>query len=332
MTEICQVHSDCELETFCSLKGPGVESPSSVSRHAADAHWMVLREGAVSARCSLWWSSTPACAGERVGAIGHFAASQGDAGVLLVHACGELARHGCTVAVGPMDGNTWRRYRVVTERGEYPPFFLEPNNPDDWPLSFTGAGFTPLAEYYSARTGELAIANPRIEAVWRRLLQQGLSVRHLDGSDIEKELESLYDLAIASFGGNFLYSPLAKEEFLAQYRTIMPYVRPELVLIAERAGKPVGFLFAVPDHLESRSGKPTATFIVKTLAVHPAFSGRGLGSVLLWHVNRAAYSLGYRAAIHALMHQGNQSVRISAREGFIFRRYTLYSRALKAMG
>ena len=36
-------------------------------------------------------------------------------------------------AVGPLDGSTWRRYRLVTERGVEPPFFMEPDNPDDWP-------------------------------------------------------------------------------------------------------------------------------------------------------------------------------------------------------
>ena len=43
------------------------------------------------------------------------------------------------MAVGPMDGSTWRRYRFITERGAEPAFFLETYNPDVWPLNFTGA-------------------------------------------------------------------------------------------------------------------------------------------------------------------------------------------------
>jgi GNAT superfamily N-acetyltransferase len=330
MTEIVEVHSTSDVEMFCSLPGPGAETPASIPRHAADTHWMFLRDGVVAARCSLWWSSVPSHGNHRIGVIGHLAGTGGDLKGLLDFASTELAKRACTLAIGPMDGNTWRRYRVLTERGEHPPFFLEPDNPEDWPAQFAEAGFAALAEYYSSRTSDLTTANPRVEAVWRRLSSQGFSIRRLDTERVELELQDLYGLALASFRNNFLYTPLAKEEFLAQYRSVMPLVRPELVLIAQRAGKPAGFLFAVPDLLEVRRGAPPVTFIVKTLAAHPDCGGRGLGSVLLWHVNQAAHKLGYRAAIHALMHQNNQSVRISAREAQVFRRYALYARELKA--
>jgi GNAT superfamily N-acetyltransferase len=328
MSEFREAVTTADLETFCSLESPGKESPAVILGHAADAHWMLLNGGEVAARCSLWWSATPPYGGQRVGLIGHFAARGAGAEELLLHACAELAARGCAIVIGPMDGNTWRRYRVLTDRGPHPRFFLEPDNPDDWLAIFGSAGFSPLAEYYSARTASIPTENPRVASVWNRLLRQGFSIRPLNPANAEAELEALFELSLASFAGNFLYSPLAKEEFLVQYRAVMPYVRPELVLVAERDGCPAAFLFAVPDHLEGSRGVPPVSFIVKTLAVHPRFSGRGLGSVLLWQANRVAHSLGYRAAIHALMHQDNQSVRISSREGSVFRRYTLYSRAL----
>ena len=164
----------------------------------------------------------------------------------------------------------------------------------------------------------------------QRLSGRGFSIRHLDLNRLDAELENLYEMSLASFAENFLYTPLARGEFLAQYKAVMPFVTPELVLIAEYEGCCAGFVFALPDVLERRHGERPKTFIVKTLAVHPDFTGRGLGNVLLWQVNRAAAALGYRAAIHALMHETNRSMRISAREGHIFRRYTLYARMLVA--
>jgi GNAT superfamily N-acetyltransferase len=328
--EILSAVSASEVAHFCTLQSPGGEDAAAVTRHRADAHWMALQDGAVTARCSLWWTSAPPYAGHRAGVIGHFAAQDDTAVALLNRACAELAKHGCTIAIGPMDGNTWRRYRVLTERGAQPPFFLEPDNPDQWAQHFAAAGFGSLAEYYSARADSLVTDNPRAEAAWNRISQRGFSIRPLDMGRLESELESLYSLALASFTRNFLYTPLEKDEFLAQYRSIMPYVRPELVSIAEHEGATAGFLFGVPDLLEARRGATVSTFIVKTLAVHPAYSGRGLGSVLLWQANRAAYDCGYRSAIHALMHQENQSMRISGREGRLFRRYTLFARELAA--
>lgn len=111
--------------------------PGLCITHGCDAHTLVIRKGEIVARCSLWWSEPPPLAGQGPGIIGHFAALNAlDAGELLDAACLELARHGCTVAVGPMDGNTWRRYRLLTGRGPERPFFLEPDNPDEWPAFF----------------------------------------------------------------------------------------------------------------------------------------------------------------------------------------------------
>jgi GNAT superfamily N-acetyltransferase len=292
---------------------------------------MAVRDGVVEARCSLWWSDAPQYATHRTGVIGHFAGTGSAAAVLLNHACSQLANHGCTIAIGPMDGNSWRRYRVLTERNSWPSFFLEPDNPDDWPPLFIGASFTPVAEYYSARVTKLAVENPRAETVWQRLSKRGFAIRRLELESLATELDRLYELALASFAQNFLYTPISREEFLAQYQAVLPYIQPELVLIAEYDGRPCGFVFALPDVLEQRRAQIRETFIVKTLAVHPDAAGRGLGSVLLWQVNRAAAALGYRAAIHALMHESNQSMKMSGREGQVFRRYTLYGRALSRL-
>src|SRR5260370_142723 len=117
---------------------------------------------------------------QRVGLIGHYAACEAEAAMFLLQlACKELARQGCTLAVGPMDGNTWQRYRLLTERGSEPPFFLEPDNPDEWPGQFTAAGFTPLATYCSALNSDLTAEDPRTADLARRVADLGITVHPL---------------------------------------------------------------------------------------------------------------------------------------------------------
>lgn len=302
--------------------------PETELRQGADAHW-VATNGAGSARCSLWWSHVPEMPGQRLGVVGHYEAADADAAIaLLDHAAAVLREQGCTLAVGPMDGSTWRRYRLITERGAEPPFFLEPDNPDAWPRHFAAAGFAPLATYTSAITDDLVTEDARIDRVTARLRSQGLLIRPLDLGHFDGELATLFRLSLRAFADNFLYTPIAPEEFAVQYSVIRPYLRPELVLIAEYGGEAVGFLFAVPNLAQAKLGQPVDTVIVKTLAADPRYAGRGLGSVLLAEVNRAAAALGFRRAIHALMHETNQSTRISARQAHVFRRYTLFARAL----
>ncbi len=163
-----------ELERFCALAGLSALTPALVHGSRADARWMLEEDGAILARCSLWWSNVPGIPGQRVGIIGHYAARDADAATrLLQFACAELARQGCSLAVGPMDGSTNQRYRLLTERGTEPPFFLEPDNPDDWPAHFTSSGFAPLANYCSALQTGLNQADPRFPALVKRFAAEG---------------------------------------------------------------------------------------------------------------------------------------------------------------
>ena len=145
--------------------------PHDRLRHAPDRHLMAIGDDeTLRGRASCWWTETPALTGERVGLVGHYAAADGaGAAAVLAAACATLAREGCSLAIGPMDGSTWRRYRWVVERGSAPPFFLEPDNPGTAPAEFAAAGFDVLATYTSAGTGDLAQADPRLAAAEARL-------------------------------------------------------------------------------------------------------------------------------------------------------------------
>jgi GNAT superfamily N-acetyltransferase len=304
--------------------------PEDLARHAPDAHWVLIADdNQIVGRCSLWWNTTPPYAEHRVGLIGHYAARDTAAARrLLQNACEQLADHGCTMAIGPMDGSTWRRYRLMTERGTEPIFFLEPDNPDDWPGHFVDQGFTALAHYSSALTTDLAQQDPRMKSVADRLSVMGVHIRPLDVQQFEQELERIYEVSVTSFRNNFLYTPIGQDEFVEMYRRVRPFLRPECVLMAEHEGRPVGFLFAVPDWLQAQRGLAIDTIIIKTVAVLPDRSHAGLGSFLVERGHRIACELGYTRAIHALMHDSNNSRNISRRSAQPMRGYTLFAKSL----
>jgi GNAT superfamily N-acetyltransferase len=231
-----------------------------------------------------------------------------------------------------MDGNTWNRYRFVTERGDEPPFFLEPDNPDDYPGHWLEAGFSPLANYYSALTTQLDLEDPRTAEIEARLRARGIVLRTLRPDEFDEELRRLHRLSLASFAGNFLYTPIGEDEFLAQYRPIRPRLRPELVLLAEQGGRLAGFIFAVPDLLQARRSLPIDTAIAKTMAVHPDAAGIGLGSYLMGRLHRAVRACGYGRVIHAMFHESNNSGKISRHTAQVIRRYTLFARPLRERG
>jgi len=327
--EIVPVLHDSQQEAFCTLEGLGALDASTVKRHTPDAQWLMLDHGSPAGRYSLWFRTTPPYGAHRLGFVGHFAArDQSVAGALLDHACAELRREGCSLAAAPIDGNTWRRYRLLTERGSRPVFFLEPDNPDHWPAYFTGNGFTPLARYYSAIVEHVHPGDPLVEALAARMSSQGLTVRPFNASRFTEEMRAIFQISLAAFTQNFLYSPIGEDEFMTQYAAIRPHIIPGLVLIAEWSGEPVGFAFAVPDLFQRQRCEPLDTLVFKTLAVHPRFAGRRIGSILVHRMHQAAVSHGFHHVIHALMHDQNRSTRISAHYASVFRRYVLYSKVL----
>lgn len=320
-----------EEKRFCSLAGPSILTPEMLDRSRADTHLMLDSGDSVQARCSLWWSNTPPMPDHRVGIIGHYAAYDAEGAITLLQlACRELVQQGCTLAVGPMDGNTYHRYGLLTERGTEPLFFLEPDNPDDWPDHFTGIGFAPLANYFSALQVGLDQEHPGAATLAQWFSKEGVVIRSIDMAHFDDELYRIYRVVIASFRDNFLACPITEADFFDQYRLLQPYVRPELVLLAECGSKPVGLAFVVPDWLQVQRGAVIDTIVVKTLAVHPAYAGKGLGTLLAERIREIAHNLRYTRAIHAFMHERNRSRCISqVYGGHIIRHYTLYSKTLE---
>ncbi len=105
--------------------------------------------------CSVWWQHPP-CHEKRIGVIGHYHAENQDASKeLLDRACSFLREQGCELVVGPMNGNTWKSYRLVTWSDGSPPFIMEPQNPGEWVDYWQRAGFSPCEEYVSSVSQQL---------------------------------------------------------------------------------------------------------------------------------------------------------------------------------
>lgn len=138
---------------------------AQLAEHRPDLHLCAVSAGGqVEAHVSLWWHQAPEVPGHRVGVIGHYASAGDAAGAAVLGAATDkLREQGCTIAIGPMDGTTWRRYRFVVDAGTEPPFFLEPTNPAAWPVEWKRAGFAPLAHYVST------FHDPKI--IWRNRRQ-----------------------------------------------------------------------------------------------------------------------------------------------------------------
>lgn len=327
--KLVSIQSAEQYRALAFADGLPVFDSGLLDRHRPDAHWAVVESNRVVARCSLWWRSTPAHAQHRLGFIGHFASSSDDsASEILQLACRELAAADVTLAIGPIDGNTWRDYRLVTWTDGSPRFFMEPNNPDAWPAQFRRHGFTDFAHYFSAQVEDLSVTSPRVERAWHRIRQRGVSIRPVEAASFEEDMRDIHAVASVAFRHHLLYQSMTQAEFLRQYETLRSVIPLDLVLLAKQHGRPVGFGFGVPDLLQADRGEPIDTVVIKTLAVLPEPGLAGLGQVLLEQLQQRAATMGFRRGIQALVSEVEHLQRISQRHGAAFRRYTLFAKEM----
>lgn len=310
---------------------PGMQTPGQCSppHENADARIIVTnRDSAIIAHAAVWWKESPEMEGHDLGAIGGFSADdEKSAKILLDASCDFLKQQGCTIAVGPMNGNTWRKYRFVVESDDHPPFLMEPEQPADYPLWWHASGFHELARYSSSL---MPLPAPRStsDAVGERLIKNGIHIRSLNPEQYESELKAIYEISIKSFSANFLYTPLEEQAFIGSYLKVREFIDPRFVLIAERDGVPCGFVFGIPDLNAIQAGRKPA-LIVKTLAVDPQSRCGGLGGLLVDEIQQAATDAGYTQSIHALQYEKNTSLKITQRNaGRKFRQYALFQKIL----
>lgn len=303
---------------------------AQLADHRTDLHLCAVSgAGTVEAHASLWWTNVPRFDAHAVGVIGHYASASDEAAAsLLSAALHMLEQKFCTIAIGPMDGNTWRRYRFVVDPGAEPPFFLEPANPPEWPAQWLRAGFSPLARYASTLNTDLTQTDPRAERVAERMEGLGVRIRAVRLPNLHADLLRVHRLSRVAFAHNFLYTELSQADFFAQYEKILPHIHPELLLLAERGNDLAGFVFAIPDLAQAQRREPIDTFLLKTIAILPDPALAGLGALLADRVQHAGHRLGFRRCIHALMHEKNVSLNTSLRYGSVIRRYALFSREL----
>ncbi|MHB0960335.1 MAG: GNAT family N-acetyltransferase [Pirellulaceae bacterium] len=325
-----------EVENFTTgppRRGSEVQSnlyESEPTGPQPDAHWVVVSDSRWTSRCSLWWNNTPACEHHRVGCIGHYAATDDEtAEVLLAHVCGELRRRGCTLAVGPMDGSTWCNYRFVTDFGDRPRFWMEPDNPPEWPQQFVRHGFRVLGEYFSALNLQLDYRDNSLDAAARRIAAAGVTMRPICAEAFEADLLGILQVARTAFRHNVLYSDPDENDYLARSRRLRDLAPLQLTWLAEHCDRMVGFVLVLPDLCEQVRRSSVDTVVVKTLAVVPDRAYAGLGQLLLAHAQQHARDHGFSAAIHALMRDVGAMRRISGRYARPMRRYTLFAKVLQ---
>lgn len=273
--------------------------------------------------------------------------------MLLAEAATWARARGAEVLYGPIDFDTFGKYRVrVSAEPEGIPFPGEPYNPAYYVELLRNAGFS-IAREYVTQIGRI---KPRpLEAkreMARAVMEAGYILEPLDGATWLAALAELHRKADEIFSDSFAYTPVSYEQFAAGYgapvarrlcaRTsllargpdgdlagfflVYPHYGPLAVQGSALGRVPVSDLsYDAHDSILAAAGGSVA--VAKTVGVCPKHRGRGLmdalgASVIDRGVGR------YDRWVGAMIRADNPSRRFGAAHVEVERTYALHRQTL----
>lgn len=247
---------------------------------------------------------------------------------------------------GPFNLDYEDSYGVLLEGRDRPPALLCGHTPPYY------AGFMERYGFQPARGDNLAFAIdthapglPRLARVAQKIRERGrFTIRHADLSQWDREVDRVHHLLNAGLIHlpDFIgWHRSEVEATLGQFRQIADV---ELVLFAEDAGKPVGWLAGIPDlnevfihanglrhpwdyaRLWWHSRRQPACLCLKSVVVLPEYWNRGVGVLLFAEMAKRAIAKGYRWADLSLTSADNPATPILAEHlgAKIYKRYRVY--------
>ncbi len=253
-----------------------------------------------------------------------------------------LKQQGSSTVIGPMDGDTWHKYRLNTGPFDTDPFMMEPYNCPYYQGLWEKYGFRVLARYYSKNITDVNKVTVKFEQFYKRSLKNGFTFRGIQTHSLNEELHILYNMSCEIFSENAYYSEIPEQAFVKMYSNAKAIINPNLVWFClDKDNKYAGFVFSFPDYFEaikSMKGKnhllskfnfflnrrKADTLNIKTLGTMPEHRGLGLGPALMYKVYDAWAKYGYKKANMCLIHEDNSSGRMDGNQGRVFRYYALY--------
>ena len=250
---------------------------------------------------------------ERAGFFGFFECinDQSVADALFQAAAEWLKARGMATMRGPASPSVNDEYGLLVDGFDRSPVVLMPYNPQYYVELIEKAGFTKAKDLYAYYVNkETAITErlTRISEIVRK--KEGLTFRSLNMKDFANEVKRLKDLYNRAWQYNWGAVPMTDEEFDALAKDLKPVVVPELVIIAEYKGTPIGFALSLPDlniALKHNTRgyllpglwrlfryKKHIDFIrIIVLGVVPEYKNTGAGGVLFYETARRAVEHGY---------------------------------------
>lgn len=288
---------------------------------------------------------------EKIGFFGFFECidDQDVADALFESAKQWLISRGMPAVRGPASPSVNDEFGLLIDGFDKPPVIMMPYNPPYYQRLIEHHGFTKVKDLFAYHVQKDKVMTEKLVRVSEMVKKkEGVVFRSLDLKNFDREVEIIRDLYSRGWSRNWGAVPMTKEEFDYAAKDLRQIVNPDLVIIAEVRGTPVGFALSLPDLnmvlKDNKKGylipgvirlllhkKRINVVRIVILGVLPEFLHSGIGGVLFYEtavrgIERGFYDgeAGWVLEDNLMMNRGAELLK-----GDRCKQYRLYDLALR---
>jgi len=253
-----------EMQVHFSSKNP-------FFMHASAKYFLAFRDGLPAGRIIAFVNRQHnALHGERTGFFGFFDCVDDRAvsDALFDGAATYLKGEGMTAMRGPMNFSTNEECGFLLEGFHEPPMIMMPYNPPYYNVLSEGYGLKKIRDLHAYIYEVRERLPEKVLRVSVIVEKRGITVRPIRMNDFMAEMMIFKEIYNSAWEKNWGFVPMTDEELEYAGGRLKQIIVPEMTLIAEEDGKPVGFMGLIPDFnfvLKRMKGSMNPLSIAKAL-------------------------------------------------------------------
>jgi GNAT superfamily N-acetyltransferase len=324
-------------------------------QHGEAASFLALRDGeAVGRITAIVDRNHNAAHRDRTGFFGLFEClNDADAARALVDAaadwCGE---RGLNALRGPMNLSMNDECAFLLEGFDSPPAVMMPYNPPYYLDLMEGCGLAKAKDLFAFRLDSSRAGTAKVEAALTRIPNtQDFSFRTISKARLLEDALEVAEIYNAGWRDNWGFVPWTTEDMRHMARSLAHVADFDIILLAEHAGRAVGFAFGLPNLNEiliRLNGRLTLLDYAKFLAgrrsirgvralvfgILPDYMHTGLAYLLYDRFAKAILSKGYSWCELSWQLEDNEAVnRFAASLGAVpYKKYRIYEKPISGKG
>ena len=248
--------------------------------------------------------------------------------------------------MGPINPSTNDEIGFLIDGFDRPPYFMMTHNPPYYPKLMDQLNYPKVKDVYAyyihQDTFVFSDKLRRVAQVTQK--KMGIDIRTVRMNEFEAELEKVRYIYNNAWAKNWGFVPMTPEEFDFLANDFKKIIDPDLVLIAEIKGKPVGFSLALPDYNQIFAKIPSGKLLpfgwikflteknkinslrVITLGVIQELQHTGIGGIFYLETFERGTKKGYQSAEMSWILEDNELMVRSANllGGKPYKTYRIY--------